>query len=247
MSIKVKKKTIKILIAVIIAIAIIVVGVLIIPIVNTNIKIKSAESKLSKIKAKDFENELIEEFKKSPLNINNDTIKTSFGTLDSIDNNASLEMKASIGFSKMNGEKYYRSKYEDLENFVYAYILEYNSNKIENYIVMPLFKIESDSNGNFKEITYISVTPLVHNLTSFNYDILQKVLKNKYNIEMNVSGNLKYNDKFNQSGLKAQYRFSDVDFVINISNTLNQNRITRVKMIEDSNHEIETSYFGSNI
>ena len=238
-----KKKIIKILIALIIVV-IIVIGIFVAPIINTNIKIKNVESKLSQIKAKDFENELIEEFKKSPLNINNDTIKTTFGTLDSIDNNVSLEMKASIGFSKMNGEE---SKYEDLENFVYAYILEYKSNEIENYIVVPLFKIESDSNGNFKKITYISITSLVHNLTSFNYDVLQNVLKNKYNIEMSISGSIKYNDRFNHSGLKAQYRFSNVDFVVNISDTLNQNRITRSQAIEDSKHEVETSCFGANI
>lgn len=241
-----KKKIIKILIA-LITVVIIVIGIFVAPIISTNIKIKNTENKLSQIKAKDFENELIEEFKKSPLNINNDTIKTTFGTLDSIDNNASLEMKASIGFSKMNGEEYYKSKYEDLENFVYAYILEYKSNQIENYIVLPLFKIESDSNGNFKKITYISISSLVHNLTSFNYDVLQKVLKNKYNIEMSVSGSLKYNDKFNHSGLKAQYRFSNVDFVVNVSDTLNQNRITRSQAIEDSKHEVETSCFGVNI
>ena len=147
----------------------------------------------------------------------------------------------------MNGEEYYKSKYEDLENFVYAYILEYKSNEIENYIVVPLFKIESDSNGNFKKITYISITSLVHNLTSFNYDVLQNVLKNKYNIEMSISGSIKYNDRFNHSGLKAQYRFSNVDFVVNISDTLNQNRITRSQAIEDSKHEVETSCFGANI
>lgn len=245
MSIKINKKNIKILIAVIVAILIILIGVFVAPIINTNLKIKNTESKLSQIKAKDFENELIEEFKKSPLNINNDTIKTTFGKLDDIDNNASLEMKASIGFTKMNGEEYYKSKYEDLENFVYAYILEYKSNKIENYIVVPLFKIESDSNGNFKEIKYVSVTSLVHNLTSFNYSVLENVLKNKYNIEMSVSGSLKYNDKFNHSGLKAQYRFSNVDFVVNISNTLNQNRITKNEVIENSKHEVDTSCFGN--
>ena len=76
---------------------------------------------------------------------------------------------------------------------------------------------------------------------------MQKVLKNNYNIEINVSGSLKYNDKFNHTGLKAQYRFSNVNFVVNISNTLNQNRITTSKMVEDSKHDIRTSYFGTNI
>ena len=64
---------------------------------------------------------------------------------------------------------------------------------------------------------------------------------------MSISGSIKYNDRFNHSGLKAQYRFSNVDFVVNISDTLNQNRITRSQAIEDSKHEVETSCFGANI
>ena len=185
MSIKINKKNIKILIAVIVAILIILIGVFVAPIINTNLKIKNTESKLNQIKAKDFENELIEEFKKSPLNINNDTIKTTFGKLDDIDNNASLEMKASIGFTKMNGEEYYKSKYEDLENFVYAYILEYKSNKIDNYIVVPLFKIESDSNGNFQSIEYMDASELYF-IEPIIKQTIKEVLEKDYNIDTSV-------------------------------------------------------------
>lgn len=74
-----KKKIIKILVAVIVSIIIMVLGILSIP----NIKIKSASKKLSNINAQELQLKIIERLEKSPLNINTETTKTEFRTLDS--------------------------------------------------------------------------------------------------------------------------------------------------------------------
>lgn len=245
MSIKIKKKTIKILIALIVAIAIILVGVLLAPVINTNIKIKNTEIKLGQINAKEFENKIIEEIKNTPLNINNDTIKTSFGTLDTIDNIASTGMETYIDLLTMQGEEYYKTEYEDLKNFIYAYILEYKSNKVENYIVVPLFKIDSDNNGNIKKIIYATdaaKTPI----TSFTADTFMKVLKNEYNIER-ANSSSKYNNKFNKyNGLKAHCYYNNVEFMVNITNSITPKYKVNIDSAE-RNKDVKTQYFGIDV
>lgn len=222
-----KKKIIKILVAVIVSIIIMVLGILSIP----NIKIKSASKKLSNINAQELQLKIIERLEKSPLNINTETTKTEFRTLDST--KTELEEVIEIGYSvadSYNNNVLNNGKKEDrpYEKFISAYI--YNKEKNSIGVAIPCFLIESDDNGNVKRIEYWDD----YNDSNFIGAIIQQeienVLKVEYNIDTKVVNDLVYkgykknrNINFERSYRKIRMSYNNEEFLVNTFKTIHNN------------------------
>lgn len=143
-----KKKTlkmIKIIITVIIAIAVIVGAIFLIKEISDNIKIKQEENKLQQINSEELQEKII---KKLEADYRFITPRTIIGNQNMINNE--LFDFAMIFFVDEN------KNIENPENFVFAF---HEGKKGNNYdedcqLAVPLFKIESDENGKFKNIIF---------------------------------------------------------------------------------------------
>ncbi len=184
MKVTMNKKVFKLIVAIIVTIIVIVVGIFASQVISTKIKIKNTENKLSQIDSKEFEDKLLEELKKTKLNINTSNVSTEICSWE--------EITKSEDISVMGIEIFYSANNQDnpYEKSISAYIT-YNS---KGLIAIPLFTIESDNNGNFKKIIYTeralkeSIVP----------SVIEKVLKDEYGIDMLIVGNAKYNTRFNK-------------------------------------------------
>ena len=196
----IKKRTIKIIVGVMITIAVIVGAVFAFQIISKNMKIKDTEEKLSQINAEEFESKLISELKQSKFNINTSNLSTEICNWNDLENTKQCEMAVTTieifyGANKMN------NPYEDN---VSAYI---TSNK--GFAAIPLFKIEKDNNGNFKNIVYSE--RIFH--SSIVKEAIEKVLKDCYGIDMFIVGNAKYNTRFNKFNTDRETMFADEDIL----------------------------------
>lgn len=172
MSIKIKKKKLKILGIIILVIGVIIATVFLTRFILTNIKINNTEKELSQINAEELQTKIIEKLKETPMNINlsygNQMIITEF-----VDN------------------------YEETNGYVTALILYTKGGNIYNSegVSIPCFKIESDSNGNFKNIKYIYAS-----FDSIVNEAVERVFKDEYNIDVVITNNARYNSHFRSSG-----------------------------------------------
>lgn len=173
-----KKKSIIIGIVVMFIIAVIAIGIVISKSLINNSNIKKIEEKLSEINSNELQSKLIEELEETPLNVNTPSITTTFGNnLIEIMNGRYSNNKAPIYYYDM---MFYNNKNE--EDYVFAIYFDKNNN--ETSLSIPCFKIESDSNGNFKNI----ISP-VTNGGSFAvgknvWTAFTNVLENEYNIDI---------------------------------------------------------------
>ncbi len=239
MKVSVNKKILRIVIGIIITIVIVILGVFASKGISTNIKIKETETTLSQINVKELENKLIEELKQTNLNVNTSNYKTIFGTLEELENVGEKEeniytfLITSHQLFSNNGET------SNLQpDFISAYIIDTNSNTSARVVSIPLFKIESDNNGKFKNIIYTeralkeSIVP----------SIIEKVLKDEYGIDMLIVGNEKYNKMFNKlfnSDIATIYYYPK-DFFVNVLEEIKGNTITNANIYE----EYSTTIFG---
>lgn len=178
------RKTLKVIIAVIVVILLIVGGIFAYKFISNSMKIKNTEEKLSQINAQEFEDKLIEELKKTKLNVNTSNISTNICSWEEMSN---LEQFVVIPI-----ELFYSANKQDnpYEESISAYI----TSNSEGTVAIPLFKIESDNNGKFKKITYTE-RALKENIVP---SVIEKVLKNEYDIDMLIVGNTEYNTRFNK-------------------------------------------------
>lgn len=181
------KKAFKIIIAVIVVVTVIVGGIFAYKFISTNMAIKNTEKKLSQINVEELETKLIKELEKSKFNVNTSHISTKICNWEeagkSGDNDLPFTMSIELFYSANKQDNPY-------EKSISAYITS-NSNEI---VAIPLFKIESDSNGKFKKIIYTEMALKEYTVT----DTIKKVLKDEYGIDMFVEGNTKYNTRFNK-------------------------------------------------
>ncbi len=185
MKVKMSKKIVKLVIAIMIIISVSIIGIIASKLIINESLINQTEKTLSEINAKELEKNLIEELKNSTLNVNTSSLKTIFGTEDTFSKEfngvSALDFALSLRYKNENPYK----------DYVCAYIV---TDKAENGIVVPCFKIISDNNGNFKYILYLTNS-------KFNVsNVVNKVFKNKYNVNTMLTGNNKYYDKFVVSG-----------------------------------------------
>lgn len=196
----IKKRTIKIIVGVIVAIAVIVGAVFAFQTISTNIKIKDTENKLSQINAEELESKLISELKQSKFNINTSNLSTQICDWNDLGNTKQGEMAAMTIEIFYAGNKI-NNPYEDN---VSAYI---TSNK--GFAAIPLFKIEKDNNGNFKNIVYSE--RIFH--SSIVKEAIEKVLKDCYDIDMMIVGNAKYNTRFNKFNTDRETMYANKDIL----------------------------------
>ena len=197
----IKKKTILIIIGVIIATAIIIGGIFGFKSISTSMRIKETENKLSKINAEEFESKLISELKQSKFNINTSNLSTEICNWNDFNNTKQCQMAV------MSIEIFYAANNIDnpYEDCVSAYITS-NSRGV---VAIPLFKIEKDNNGNFKNIVYTERVLKESVVTN----AIEKVLKNDYGIDMFIKENSKYNTRFNKlfnSEIGTMYANTDI-------------------------------------
>lgn len=197
----IKKKTILIIIGVIIATAIIIGGIFGFKSISTSMRIKETENKLSKINAEEFESKLISELKQSKFNINTSNLSTEICNWNDFNNTKQGQMAV------MSIEIFYAANNIDnpYEDCVSAYITS-NSRGV---VAIPLFKIEKDNNGNFKNIVYTERVLKESVVTN----AIEKVLKNDYGIDMFIKENSKYNTRFNKlfnSEIGTMYANTDI-------------------------------------
>lgn len=219
MSIKIKKKTLKI-IGIVISVIIIIVGLFfLIQAILNNIKIKETEEKLSQIDSEELKAELIEELEKTDLNVDL-TLDTMF--VDTI-------------FTE--GE-------DELEGFTVMSIIAFKNNNVIGGIEIPCFKINSDSNGNFKNIEYVYNRPLDTNIIA---QTIRNVFKDSYNIDFTITNNAKYNTTFNQYFVnEGTITTVSNDFFLAIVNRINDADYDDYSLVEDYK-EYETAKFGLNL
>ena len=182
LSIKIKKNVIKFVVIIILLIILTIGGIFLSQFISANSKIKVAKENLQQIKVEELEEKIIKELEKSELNIN-----TS------------------------NGNQVVMTQFTDnKDEFVTAIITITNRNNIYNGegVAIPCFKIESDKNGNFKNITYLE-NGYLENVVS---EVIRNVFKNEYNVDIIIDGNSRYNGNFRRAADTQEVTKTSDDF-----------------------------------
>lgn len=219
MSINIKKKNLKI-VGLVIGIIIIFVGLFfLVQTIFTNIKISETKEKLSQINAEELKTKLIEELEKTDLNVDL--------TLDSM----------FVDTIVTEGE-------DELQGFTIMSIMAFKNNKVAGAVEIPCFKIESDSNGNFKNIEYVYTRPLNTHIIA---ETVENVFKNTYNIDFTIENNSKYNTTFNQFFVnEGTITTVNDDFFLAIISRINNTEYEDYSLVEKYT-EYETAKFGLEI
>lgn len=228
------KKVLKIIIAIIVVVALVVGGIFAFQFISTNMKIKETEEKLSQINAEELETKLIKELEKSKLNVNTSNVSTKICSWEEISKSKENEMFV------IGAEIFYGANKQDnpYEKSISAYI---TSNSKET-VAIPLFRIESDSNGNFKKIIYTEMALKEYYTVT---DTIKKVLKDEYGIDMLIVGNEKYNTRFNKifNSDKGTIYATEKD----LTKILNEMQGSNFSSFPKSYNEYSTTEFGLEI
>lgn len=172
LSVKIKRNTIKIITIIIAILLIIVVSAVIIGAIIPNIKRNQIRNKLSQINVEELETKMIEELEETPLNINTSEFNTTIGTLNKVEESNKGKNNL-FGGVKANYEL--SGNLNTFKSYISAYIIGQNN----ELIIIPCFKIESDSNGNFKSIK-CKTSQISHEVP----DIFIKVLEKDFGIKL---------------------------------------------------------------
>ena len=159
MKVSMNKNTLKVIIAIIVVIVLIVIGAFAINTISKNAKTKEIENKLSQINAEELKNKIIAELEKTEISVNTYKTKTTFA--DDV-------------------------KINNYENYVVAKITTSELSLLDA-VYIPFFKIDSDSNGNFKSIEYV---PGYSDLGIDVEKIIFDVLENEYNINTEIQNTM---------------------------------------------------------
>ena len=175
-----KKKSIKIIVIIIIIAILVIGGIFIVKMIKENNEIKETENKISSIKAEELQTEIINALGETEINLNTGNYSTICKDTSIIE------------------ETEYQNKelMEKLNGFVVAGI-KANNNYSQGIVIIPLFKIESDNKGYVKNISYISTTSNYYEISEIIQNTIESVLKEKYSIDTMITGNKKYNVKYN--------------------------------------------------
>lgn len=219
MSVEIKKGTIKII--VISSVTVIVAVALIVGIIF-GIKIKrknDMKEKINQINAQELQEELIKELEKSPININNPSVKTRFKVAVEDPNVEISDDKIIVGDNAdllNSGMSISYSFTEDPPRYV-GYITAFityepNTKSSLKGVAIPCFKIESNSNGKFKNIIFAYKDDF--GIADTVYNILKNLLKEKYDVDITV---LEYDDYIVDS--RGIY-YTDKEFAVDIIKTI---------------------------
>lgn len=205
-----KKKIIIITVLIVIIIALVIVAIKVAPIISEKMEFDEVKNKVSKIKADEFEEYLIQELKNSKINLNTDkNIERDLTKRDRYYKYETKFSKSDTGFIEANIKATECNK--NSSNF-----------KSTEYIVnIPCFKIEKDANGNFVNIKYIA-NDYMNTISIGMEKAIKNVLSNKYEINTNYFTRMRsrYTDICNEDKISANtfidfnpvfYGFSDYD------------------------------------
>ena len=185
MSVKIKRNTMKIISIIIAILLIIAVSVIIISVVIPNIKKNQIRNKLSQIDVEELQTKMIEELENTSLNINTDEFNTIIGTFDKVEESYKGENADKI-FLGVKAIYELTNNLDNFKSYVSAYIIGQNN----ELIIITCFKIESDSNGNFKSIK-CKHSEISHEVEDIFINILEKEfgikLEGKYKAEIQKS------------------------------------------------------------
>lgn len=175
-----KKKSIKIIVIIIIIAILVIGGIFIVKMIKENKEIKETENKISSIKAEELQTEIINALGETEINLNT-------GNYSTICKDTSIIEETEYPNKELM---------EKLNGFVVAGIMA-NNNYSQGIVIIPLFKIESDNKGYVKNISYISTTSNYYEISEIIQNTIESVLKEKYGIDTMITGNKKYNVKYN--------------------------------------------------
>lgn len=169
-----KKGKLKVFIILAIVFVVIAIGILGTIFVLSKAKSKDLEKKLSKIEANNIEQELIDELEDTSINVD---INTKNYSNDSI----SIETMI-ISTRDFEGESS-NELLKEIRDYVVAWGWGEKNGKPSPLYIIPCFKVESDSDGNLKSITYV----YSEDKNTIEYIIaktVEKHLSEKYDIDV---------------------------------------------------------------
>ena len=218
MSININKKAICIIIVVII---LIVIGGIVANLIIKNVEVNSVKKKLSAIKSEELKENLEKELKETDLFLEMN-----------LDN---LYVGSMINFF------FEFDCYTCLSNLAF----KGNANNIVGAIEIPCFKITSDSNGNFKNIEY---TDILFNETQVIKEVVEKVFKNNYGIDMNqINKNMEnkfYKEESYQYTNEGEIYTLDNNFFIAVLHNITGMELEYGDNVTDDMREYKTKTFG---
>lgn len=161
---KVNRIKFKIIVSILIIIALVPIVIIGTDHISNAIKISKTRNALEQLYAKELETKIIDKLKTTKINVNTSTIKTTFEKYQYVDDDI---------FKLCTYNNKSSNIYKD---FICMFITENNKG-----IAIPLFKIESYSNGKFKTIEFLDGSewfwkPIVG-------DTIQQIIKSECNIE----------------------------------------------------------------
>lgn len=208
----------------------------------TNIIEKNAmKNSISKINAEDLQNKIIAKLEETKLNLNNDNYTTVFRKF--YKGKPVLMEELTIKMNETDSGT--KNIYED---YISAYIY-LNSSKETEYtegVIVPVFKIKNDNNGNFVSIEYIETLEAILDVGIKN--IIETVFKEDYGIDIRkCSRDMKKlfgNDKISIVGLNDE-------LVVDIANSIRADKYASFVTVKEKATEIRkdmyTIKFGTDV
>ena len=175
------KKSLIVIFAVIVIIILAFAGKNLCEIINTNIQINNTEEKLKKIDCDNLEKELIAELKGREINLN----KTFYGK------DLVLNLLDYKNVEKNNIYTFDTEISKVSSGWICATTTCKENNNIIGTMQIPCFKIEKDSEGNFKNIKFFTG---YYNPIDSNY--IKEKFKTSYDIDFELFGWNNYNGKY---------------------------------------------------
>lgn len=210
----------KIFIGIISVIVIVAIVAIMFGLVVPNIKFNQTKIRLSQINAEELQDKIIKELEKTPLNIETYTTDTTVDDEVKVGNNP---------------------------DFVKVFVMT-SEIELADVITIPVFKITSNEDGNFKSIEYVS------NFMDFEVDvedIIFNILKTDYNIDINYSNRQKlmeHNKNTVEIGYSSDKAFVWYTYQVNhnerYSDLDSESDIMISAFANEIEKEFKTQYFG---
>ena len=234
----------KIFVIILIIVAIIGGALLTYFIVNNNSKTNQVKERISQIKTEELQKNMIDELKNTSLNINNSSMETYFGT----ETNDTMDMALSFYYDLVS-QGYSSNK--NNEGYIYAFVSSKNRNI---GVMIPCFKIESDNNGNVKNIVIPNSNRVSLPIKKVMWDTLEKVFNEKYNIDISNYKELGKGICGISGNVNIMTSSSNVDFTVQVFKEFTNNtdgyswNETKEKLVRNGNvfedFEVTQEVFG---
>ena len=161
---KVNRIKFKIIVSILIIIALVPIVIIGTDRISTAIRVSKTRNALGQIYAKELETKIIDKLRTTGINLNTSTIKTTFEKYQDVDD----DILKLCTYNDKSSNTY--------KDFICIFITENNKG-----IAIPLFKIESYSDGKFKTIEFVEGFTWFDSFIVF--DTITEILRTEYNAE----------------------------------------------------------------